>query len=183
MTGPIISSACWYLALLIFAHAGGLLGGTTSLMLAGFMQSLSMVSLSAILMRTSEPRFRGRVMGVRMLGIYGLPVGLLIAGALIVYGVAPAHAAAAVLVYHAIAFWVPGLGGAASLVSLRSQPDRGAQPAEPAPDDDDAHQSASESARSSNVVARAGAAMRRRSAVSATTCDARGSKWIFCGAP
>jgi len=79
----IISSACWYVALLIFAHAGGLAGGTTSLMLAGFMQSLSMVSLSAILMRTAEPRFRGRVMGVRMLGIYGLPVGLLIAGALV----------------------------------------------------------------------------------------------------
>jgi len=79
----IISSAGWYLALLVFAHAGGLTGGTTSLMIAGFMQSLSMVSLSAILMRASEARFRGRVMGVRMLGIYGLPVGLLCAGALV----------------------------------------------------------------------------------------------------
>jgi hypothetical protein len=29
------------------------------------------------------PRFRGRVMGVRMLAIYTLPLGLLIAGALI----------------------------------------------------------------------------------------------------
>src|ERR1051326_1965815 len=79
----IISSAGWYVMLFAFAHAGGLIGGTTSLMLAGFMQSLSMVSLSAILMRAAEPRFRGRVMGVRMLGIYGLPVGLLCAGALV----------------------------------------------------------------------------------------------------
>jgi MFS family permease len=79
----IISSAAWYVMLLLFAHAGGLLGGTASLVLAGFMQSLSMVSLSAILMRAADPRFRGRVMGVRMLGIYGLPLGLLAAGALV----------------------------------------------------------------------------------------------------
>jgi MFS family permease len=79
----IISSAGWYAMLLVFAHAGGLLGGTASLMLAGFMQSLSMVSLSAILMRAADARFRGRVMGVRMLGIYGLPLGLLAAGILV----------------------------------------------------------------------------------------------------
>jgi MFS family permease len=79
----IISSAGWYVMLLIFAHTGGLLGGTAFLMAAGFMQSLSMVSLSAILMRTADARFRGRVMGVRMLGIYGLPLGLLFAGILV----------------------------------------------------------------------------------------------------
>jgi len=79
----IVSSAAWYVALLVFAHAGGLSGGTASLVLAGFMQSLSMISLSAILMHTADPRFRGRVMGVRMLGIYGLPLGLLAAGALV----------------------------------------------------------------------------------------------------
>jgi len=79
----IISSAGWYVMLLIFAHTGGLLGGTASLVVAGFMQSLSMVSLSAILMRTADARFRGRVMGVRMLGIYGLPLGLLCAGILV----------------------------------------------------------------------------------------------------
>jgi uncharacterized membrane protein YbhN (UPF0104 family) len=38
---------------------------------------------------------------------------------LIAYGTDPALAAAAVLVYHAIAFWVPSLGGAAALASLR----------------------------------------------------------------
>src|SRR5205814_4324126 len=32
-------------------------------------------------------------------------------GALVLYGAAPLHAAAAVLVYHAIALWVPSLGG------------------------------------------------------------------------
>jgi len=36
-----------------------------------------------ILMRTASERFRGRVMGVRMMVIYGLPLGLLAAGSLI----------------------------------------------------------------------------------------------------
>lgn len=79
----ILSSAGWYAVLLMFAHAESMIGGTACLMLAGFMQSLSVVSLAAILMRTADARFRGRVMGVRMLGIYGLPFGLLGAGVLI----------------------------------------------------------------------------------------------------
>jgi predicted MFS family arabinose efflux permease len=50
---------------------------------AGVCQSLSMLTLSILLLRTSEARFRGRIMGVRMLAIYPLPIGILIAGALI----------------------------------------------------------------------------------------------------
>jgi SNF family Na+-dependent transporter len=53
------------------------------LMLAGFAQSLTMISLAVILMRTASEHFRGRVMGVRMLAIYSLPLGLLAAGSLI----------------------------------------------------------------------------------------------------
>jgi len=34
-------------------------------------------------MRTASESFRGRVMGVRMMVIYGLPLGLLAAGSLI----------------------------------------------------------------------------------------------------
>jgi len=52
-------------------------------LLAGLNQSLSMVSLAILLMRSSDERFRGRVMGLRMMAIYTLPVGLLAAGALI----------------------------------------------------------------------------------------------------
>ncbi len=49
-------------------------------------------------------------------GIGVLDAGL--AGSLILYGAGPAHAAAAVLIYHAIAFWVPGLGGVLAYASL-----------------------------------------------------------------
>jgi uncharacterized membrane protein YbhN (UPF0104 family) len=50
-------------------------------------------------------------------GIGVLDAGL--TGALTFYGVAPAHAAAAVLVYHAIALWVPGLCGLIGYLRVR----------------------------------------------------------------
>ena len=39
--------------------------------------------MSVLLLHGAGERFRGRVMGVRMLAIYGVPIGLLAAGALI----------------------------------------------------------------------------------------------------
>jgi hypothetical protein len=53
------------------------------LITAGIMQSFSMVSLQITLLREAGERFRGRVMGVRMMAIYSLPLGLLAAGPLI----------------------------------------------------------------------------------------------------
>jgi uncharacterized membrane protein YbhN (UPF0104 family) len=50
-------------------------------------------------------------------GIGVLDAGL--TGALALYGIAPAHTAAAVLVYHAIAIWVPGAGGLLAYLRLR----------------------------------------------------------------
>jgi hypothetical protein len=44
---------------------------------------MSLVSLFVIVLRVSGEKFRGRVMGVRMLAIYSLPLGLIAAGALI----------------------------------------------------------------------------------------------------
>jgi MFS family permease len=79
----VVSALIWYLTLLAFAQMPTALGGTMILIIAGFFQSLSLVPLSVILLRTSDVSLRGRVMGVRMLAIYGLPVGLLTAGALI----------------------------------------------------------------------------------------------------
>jgi uncharacterized membrane protein YbhN (UPF0104 family) len=50
-------------------------------------------------------------------GIGVLDAGL--TGALVLYGISPVHAAAAVIVYHAIAFWVPGIGGLLAYLRLR----------------------------------------------------------------
>lgn len=70
----------WYVMLLMYAHTSVPLLGIPLLMLAGFMQSFSMVPMAVMLLRSTEPRFRGRVMGVRMLAVYSMPLGLLLAG-------------------------------------------------------------------------------------------------------
>ena len=79
----ILFALAWYMALLVFVHMPGPAGDRLALILAGFMQSLSLVPMSVMLLTSAGERFRGRVMGVRMLAIYGVPIGLLAAGGLI----------------------------------------------------------------------------------------------------
>ncbi len=73
----------WYVMLLAFSRMPTPATGFAVLMVAGACQTLSLVSLSVLLLRTSEERYRGRVMGVRMLAIYGLPTGLMLSGPLL----------------------------------------------------------------------------------------------------
>ena len=77
------ATVVWYATLLVFAQMQTVPAAIACLMLAGFSQSLTMISIAVILMRTASEHFRGRVMGVRMLVIYSLPLGLLAAGSLI----------------------------------------------------------------------------------------------------
>jgi Na+/melibiose symporter-like transporter len=79
----IVGCALWYAMVMLFAQMPGPASGRIFLMLAGFAQSLGMVSMSAMLLRSAGGQFRGRVMGIRMLMIYGVPIGLLVAGPLI----------------------------------------------------------------------------------------------------
>ncbi len=57
--------------------------GEALLILIGVAQSFCMVPMAVILLRTADPAFRGRVMGVRMVAVYGLPLGLWLSGPLI----------------------------------------------------------------------------------------------------
>jgi MFS family permease len=76
----LIHGSLWFALILMFVQMPSVGLGRVTLMLAGVAQSLSMVPLSTMLLKSAGPKFRGRVMGVRMLAIYGLPVGLLVAG-------------------------------------------------------------------------------------------------------
>ena len=67
-------------ALLGFGLAETKLMGQGFLFLVGLSQSLSMISLAVLLLNVADSHHRGLVMGVRMLAVYGLPIGLLIAG-------------------------------------------------------------------------------------------------------
>src|SRR5258708_39769618 len=77
------ATVVWYATLLVFSQMQRVSAAIACLLLAGFSQSLAMISIAVILMRTASEHFRGRVMGVRMMVIYGLPIGLLAAGSLI----------------------------------------------------------------------------------------------------
>jgi predicted MFS family arabinose efflux permease len=77
------AALAWYVVILLFAHVTSAPFGMVLLGLAGFAQNICLVPLAVMLLRSADPRLRGRVMGVRMLAVYGLPVGLIAAGPLI----------------------------------------------------------------------------------------------------
>ena len=79
----MVASTVWYAMLLAFAQMSTPRYAVPCLIIGGIMQSFSMVSLQIMLLREAGERFRGRVMGVRMMAIYSLPLGLLASGPLI----------------------------------------------------------------------------------------------------
>ena len=79
----LVATAIWFALLMLFGPTTHFLLGVLILICAGFVQSICLVPLAAVMLRVIEPQYRGRVMGLRILAIWGLPVGLLIAGPLI----------------------------------------------------------------------------------------------------
>jgi hypothetical protein len=79
----VVSALAWYAFLLVFATMPEPGSGRIALVLAGAAQALSLVPMSVLLLHSAGERYRGRVMGVRTLAIYGVPPGLLVAGALV----------------------------------------------------------------------------------------------------
>jgi predicted MFS family arabinose efflux permease len=73
----------WFTLNLVFAWITVPVRGEVLLVAIGFVQSICMVPMAVILLKTADPAYRGRVMGVRMLAVYGLPLGLLLSGPLI----------------------------------------------------------------------------------------------------
>ena len=76
----VLAGAAWFAVDVLFAFSTHLGVGMALLWVAGLAQSLSMTPLAAVMLRATEPAYRGRVMGMRMLAIWGLPLGLLLSG-------------------------------------------------------------------------------------------------------
>lgn len=79
----IFGSATWFLVLLVYSQIVTAQAGMAAMFFAGFVQSVAIVSMAAVLLRTSDQKFRGRIMGVRMLAIYSNMPGILAAGYLL----------------------------------------------------------------------------------------------------
>lgn len=79
----LVGAILWFSLNFVFAWITVPLRGEILLVAIGFVQSLCMVPMAVILLKTADPAYRGRVMGVRMLAVYGLPLGMLLSGPLI----------------------------------------------------------------------------------------------------
>ncbi len=87
----VLGIAAWYLGVLAFGLQEAKLPGIAVLAVVGAVQNIAMIALAVILLRVTPEAFRGRVMGVRILAVYGLPAGLLGYGfAVDSFGFAPA---------------------------------------------------------------------------------------------
>ena len=79
----IIWAGIWFFVDLSFGLVTNMWVGLFLLIAAGFAHSVCLTPLAAVMLRASGHEFRGRVMGMRILAIWGLPAGLLISGPLI----------------------------------------------------------------------------------------------------
>ncbi len=75
--------ALWYLLLAALAHVTVKWAGMAIMVGVGMAQAVAMIGLAVLLLRRSNARLRGLVMGVRMLAVYGMAIGLPAGGALI----------------------------------------------------------------------------------------------------
>jgi MFS family permease len=79
----LVFSVAWHGLVILFGQIDSLLGGLLLLPLIGITQMLCLLPMSVLLLRGAPPALRGRIMGMRTLAVYGLPIGLLCSGPLI----------------------------------------------------------------------------------------------------
>jgi len=101
----LASGVLWFAAIILFGQIQSVAVGLALLFVAGFVQSFCLTPLAAVMLRASSEEMRGRVMGIRMLAIWGLPLGLVAAGPII-----------AGIGYSATTLIYAGLGLAATIV-------------------------------------------------------------------
>ncbi len=69
----LAGAIAWFTLNFVFSWIETPFWGEVVLFVAGFVQSFCMIPMAVLLLRVADPNFRGRVMGVRMLAVYGLP--------------------------------------------------------------------------------------------------------------
>ena len=76
----VLSSVSWYVLMLVLALSLPLWAFSLVAIAWGFSGGMTFVAMIVGLLRAAPAEARGRVMGIRTLGIYGLPIGLLLGG-------------------------------------------------------------------------------------------------------
>ncbi len=73
----------WFALGAVYALNTQWLVAVALLVVVGFMSNMCLTPLAAVMLRGAEASHRSRVMGLRMLAIWGLPIGLTAAGSLV----------------------------------------------------------------------------------------------------
>ncbi|MDQ0138333.1 putative MFS family arabinose efflux permease [Neorhizobium galegae] len=79
----LVFGAVWHCLILLLGQTESMLMGLTVLAMIGAASILCLLPLSVLLLRGVHPDLLGRIMGIRMQAVYGLPIGLLVSGPLI----------------------------------------------------------------------------------------------------
>jgi predicted MFS family arabinose efflux permease len=78
----LAGSLGWHGAILVVSRMRLFMPSIAVLAVAGVAQSFTMVTLAILLLSSTDTAVRGRIMGVRALAVYGLPMGLVISAAM-----------------------------------------------------------------------------------------------------
>jgi len=76
----MVGSVVWHLGILAVAYMKWFYPALPVLVLIGISQSFSMVTMALMILKYTSKQMRGRVLGLRQLAVYGLPLGLLLSG-------------------------------------------------------------------------------------------------------
>lgn len=79
----LVWGLAWHGLIIAFGHTTHMGLGILLLTLTGLAQGLCTLPMSVLLLRDAPPALRGRIMGMRTLAVYGLPIGLMAAGPVI----------------------------------------------------------------------------------------------------
>ena len=76
----VVGSVLWHVGILVMAYMKWFYPALPVLVLTGMSQAFAMVTMAMMILKYTATDMRGRVLGLRQLAVYGLPIGLLLSG-------------------------------------------------------------------------------------------------------
>ena len=76
----VVGSILWHVGILVMAYMKWFYPALPVLVLTGMSQAFAMVTMAMMILKYTSTEMRGRVLGLRQLAVYGLPIGLLLSG-------------------------------------------------------------------------------------------------------
>ena len=78
----VLGALLWHVGIFFIGFVSTLLVAIPLLYLIGIFQSFAMVTMAMLLMSYTSKEMLGRILGLRQLSVYGLPLGLLFSGSI-----------------------------------------------------------------------------------------------------